>query len=660
MTVYLQFALARYQAALACLEGPKLRPEQALEILAARDALQRALSAESQVAASLNSLAVLYVQMGNYAAAEPLHQRSLAIVEKVHGKEHPVVAASLNNLANLYQEQGNYAEAEPLHQRSLAIKEKVLGQEHPDVAYSLHNLAALYVQMGNYAEAEPLYQTALAIFEKVLGQEHPDVATILNNLASLYQAEGDILRALDFLTRSTNIEETNLTLILATGSDARKRAYMNTLSGTTNETVSLHLQDAPNNLQAARLALTTVLRRKGRVLDALTATLQTLRQNLTPEDQNLLDELTATRTQLAVLTFNPSQELPPEQYRHLLETLTAKGEQLEDSLSRHSAEFRRQTQPVTIETVQQLIPQNVALVELVLYQPFNPKAKPGERSNPRYAAYILRTQGTPQWIDLGDAEAIHQELLDFGFSLQDPYTPIFQVKQTARALDAKLMQPIRKLLGNTRTILLSPDAALNLIPFEALVDESERYLVETYSFTYLTAGRDLLRLQDSSPSQQPFQVYVFKIYPGAGEKSVIKQPVGKGICLMTDAKITKKPRRKQLNNRVEGLLRREDSLCFAVPWSSVSTSEVIAVKGGKLLADKLASACPPILTKNKVATAIARSAPAKLIALPEAFCASGVIHFSMMPTKTTSFNVFEKAFNPTTHTIPTSLCLLRT
>ena len=47
-----------------------------------------------------------------------------------------------------------------------------------------------------------------------------------------------------------------------------------------------------------------------------------------------------------------------------------------------------------------------------------------------------------------------------------------------------------------------------------------------------------------------FQVYVFKIYPGAGEKSGIKQPLGKGICLMTDAKITKKPRRKQLNNRV--------------------------------------------------------------------------------------------------------------
>jgi hypothetical protein len=36
---------------------------------------------------------------------------------------------------------GNYSQAEPLYQRSLAIDEKVLGKEHPDVATTLNNLA---------------------------------------------------------------------------------------------------------------------------------------------------------------------------------------------------------------------------------------------------------------------------------------------------------------------------------------------------------------------------------------------------------------------------------------------------------------------------------------------------------------------------------------
>ena len=53
------------------------------------------------------------------------------------------MAASLNNLGGLYREQGQYAEAEPLYQRALAIAEKALGPEHLEVAMSLNNLAAV-------------------------------------------------------------------------------------------------------------------------------------------------------------------------------------------------------------------------------------------------------------------------------------------------------------------------------------------------------------------------------------------------------------------------------------------------------------------------------------------------------------------------------------
>jgi tetratricopeptide (TPR) repeat protein len=67
----------------------------------------------------------------------------------VLGKEHPDVASSLNNLAELYQDQGNYSQAEPLFQRSLAIWEKVLGKEHPQVVESLNGLAGLYQAQGD-------------------------------------------------------------------------------------------------------------------------------------------------------------------------------------------------------------------------------------------------------------------------------------------------------------------------------------------------------------------------------------------------------------------------------------------------------------------------------------------------------------------------------
>ena len=89
---------------------------------------------------------------------------------------HPDVATSLNNLALLYYTQGQYAQAEPLYQRALAIREQTLAPMHPDVGTSLHNLATLYCAQGQYAQAESLYQRALAIRDQTLGSMHPNVA----------------------------------------------------------------------------------------------------------------------------------------------------------------------------------------------------------------------------------------------------------------------------------------------------------------------------------------------------------------------------------------------------------------------------------------------------------------------------------------------------
>ena len=73
---------------------------------------------------------------------------------------------SLNILANSYSNQGKYDEAEPLYKRSLKILEKALGKEHPHVAASLNNLAELYRQIGKEDEAERLEARAQKIRSK--------------------------------------------------------------------------------------------------------------------------------------------------------------------------------------------------------------------------------------------------------------------------------------------------------------------------------------------------------------------------------------------------------------------------------------------------------------------------------------------------------------
>ncbi|MCH2047130.1 MAG: CHAT domain-containing protein [Trichodesmium sp. ALOHA_ZT_67] len=453
------------------------------------------------VAESLNNLAVLYYAQGRYTEAEPLLIQALEMIKKFLGAEHPYVAQSLENLAVLYSDQGRYTEAEPFFIEALEMRKKLLGAEHPLVATSFNNLAEFYRAQGRYIEAEPLYTQSLEMRKKLLGAEHPLVATSLNNLAGLYSAQGNIAAALQYLERGLEVQEKNLTYNLAAGAEPQKDKYLKTISGAKNMAISLHLQTAPNNPAATTLALTTILRRKGRLLQFLTASRKILRQQVDPQGLQWLDELDNIHGQLSTLLNNRPENLPLETYRDNLAKLEQQANELEDKISRRSSEFRTSTQPVTLEAIQQLIPANAALVEFIQYYPFDPKTETWD--DPRYGVYVLNAEGEPQGIDLGTVEEIKSDLDKFRVLLKKKRAPLEKLKKTARELDEKLMQPVRQLIGSKEQILISPDSHLNLIPFEALVDENNQYLVENYSITYLSSGRDLLQLTTKARKTSP-------------------------------------------------------------------------------------------------------------------------------------------------------------
>lgn len=57
----------------------------------------------------------------------------------------------LEALASLYGDKGQYARAESLFTRALAIRERALGPDHPEVAASLNNLGFVYASQQAYS-----------------------------------------------------------------------------------------------------------------------------------------------------------------------------------------------------------------------------------------------------------------------------------------------------------------------------------------------------------------------------------------------------------------------------------------------------------------------------------------------------------------------------
>ncbi len=448
------------------------------------------------VANTLSNQAVVFNNQGNFPQAIALHQRALQIRESAYGPTHPLVAVSLNNLGIAYGDQGNYAQAIALHQRALQIRQESLDPNHPDIANSLNNLASIYWKQGNYAAAIPLLQQAETIWEQAYGQNHPVVATGLSNLAQVYTNQGNFAQALPLYRQALDIEERNLSHNLMVGSESYKRDYLQTFVLSTNRIITFQYQQNNQNPAATELALTTVLRRKGRLLDLLSDSTSRLRRNLSPAEAQVLDQLSQLRTQIATLTFQPN---PPADLQARLQRLQTEATGLETQLNNRSANFRQVTEPVALAAVQAKIPRDAALIEFVRYTAHSQTANQQER----YGVYVVRPSGQPQWIDLGLAPGLDAKIRQTRQVLADARLPIAAVKKTVRELDLQLMAPVRSQAGNATHLLIAPDSELNLLPFAALVDENNKFLIETYLITYLTSGRDLLRTPSSTPAARP-------------------------------------------------------------------------------------------------------------------------------------------------------------
>lgn len=451
---------------------------------------------------TLNNLGLLYWRAkDNYSKAAEYFRRSEVIFEKFDGPESFPVAQTLSNLGVMAKYTGDYKGAEEYYKRALALQEKLFGPNNLQLEPTIESLGILYSDQADYAKAEPLLLRSLQITRDSRGPEHPEVARILRNLIKLYEGSGNPARARECWEEASAIDEKDLPLNLAIGSERQKLAYFNPYMDTLEMVISFQLGLDSRSNDSRALAATMLLQRKGRVLDAIADNMESLRNRSNSEDRALLDQLKDVTSKLANLVLNGPGKTALADHLQQIKALTERRDALENEIGKRSAGYYQSSAPVTLNAVRAALPSDAALVEYAVYEPYDPK-KPLESDTdfgePRYAAYVI-TASEVRSIDLGDAKTIDAAIATMRRALRDPESR--NVKQAARAVDEKIMRPVRALAGTSQHLLIASDGQLDLIPFEALVDENGRYLVERYLFTYLSTGRDLLRMQTPRPSK---------------------------------------------------------------------------------------------------------------------------------------------------------------
>jgi CHAT domain-containing protein/Tfp pilus assembly protein PilF len=470
------------------------------------------------VAVILNNQALLAKSTGDVAEAIRLYRRVLTIRVNAYGERHPVIAQTLSNLGVLLRQGGWHEEAETVHGRAVALLESSVRADHPALIQAFMNHGVALNAKGKYAEARRAYERALERQHGAYGDNHSITTVILTNMAILAWETGRVSDALAFERRAMDGDEHLIGLHTASGSERTRKAFLATLAGRLDFCVALHIQGAPRDGAATALALETILRRKGRILDVLSGEAGWLRSRVEPAFRQQAQALMDVRAELAALVLQ-SGALPPD-HRQTIADAQAKADRLEEALSQSSATFRAVAAPVSIAAVQKAIPTDSVLLEFVFYNPYDRRT--GEWLAPHYAVYTLTPRGPSVWADLGNAVTIDTALRELRRALTDPARP--DPKPLAMKLWTLVLKPVSGALAGVEHILVSPDGQLNLVPFAALVDQDGRYLATRHQFTYLTSGRDLLRLAATRP--EPMGPHVIIANPDYDAELAAARPKG--------------------------------------------------------------------------------------------------------------------------------------
>ena len=100
---------------------------------------------------------------GQYAAAQILFEKSLAIKRRLLTDNHEETAQAYGNLATALDTQGKYTQSQSLYEKELAIYRGLFGENNAFTASAYGGVAFNLDTRVGYAEAQPLIEKTLEI-----------------------------------------------------------------------------------------------------------------------------------------------------------------------------------------------------------------------------------------------------------------------------------------------------------------------------------------------------------------------------------------------------------------------------------------------------------------------------------------------------------------
>lgn len=414
---------------------------------------------------SLNNLSIVYNLLSQHERSIEFREQSLAIAREIGYRQ--AEAASLGGLANDYYELAEYDRAVDYYKQALIIFQDI--SDRVGEGHIFHGLGIAYYYLGDYDQSIAYAQQGLVIYQET--GYLASVSDLLIMLGIVHDALRDHDQAIDYYQQA--LELTRQIGYRASEADALNNlglVYLQLDQPGAAEDVLTAAVDILDSLRASGLADAAQIS----LLQRQQHTFTSLQRALVAQEQYdaalEVAERGRTRAFMALMAQRADKSVVLDNNQPLeLKEITALAQQLQTTLVEYSivniSELSESLLYIwvvspdgTIHFRQRSL-LNISLKDIVQ----NSRQAMGVRGRGFSTVFPNHISRTPQFSSAGDSVAELTELYDV------------------------LIKPIAELLPEDpeETVVFIPHGELFLLPFPALMNGNEEYLIENH--TVLTA-----------------------------------------------------------------------------------------------------------------------------------------------------------------------------
>jgi CHAT domain-containing protein/Tfp pilus assembly protein PilF len=443
-------------------------------------------------ATTYHHIAYIYQDKTMYNEALEVYNMALDIRVQVLGKNNIGTASTYHNIGNILEDLGAYKEALMEYERAISIEIYRLGENNPIVANSYNNIGNVKKETQKYDEALINYQKALAINLKMLRKNHPTLAINYHNIGATYFHKKEYKNAYINSKKSFDIFTKNKKININALDKREKKKYLSYNQNTNRlsnlfRTIWFYLKETSFENKLSREAFEYWLQYKGILFEYqnLLSMIEKNPKTNTKTKQNI-KELKKLTIQLDNLD---NSDIKPKNYKEQKSKIEEQIHDIEVNLSQQNQKFQEQLdlQKISYQDISTQLKSNQLYIDFA-------------RGVDNYYIFTLDSQNniTFKQIDKNRSQDIDSNITIF-LDINKKIAKDVTNKKLIESLKPQTETLLSNLYGLLITknikqnkLIISPDGLLNFLPFEALFD-GNKYLVENYTVSYISSGREFMR-----------------------------------------------------------------------------------------------------------------------------------------------------------------------